>query len=195
MDSNQLDRWFRDHVTQRLRRPLYLSDDKLEFWSNVTKKVVLALSDIQLVTGISMLLVGFVRIPANNGQISVYHMSIISDLAAFSSSTHLSTLGVLRPDYFETHLFLRIIRAFGMALTYILLSIANIWTGDEYWYDNFNCPLECEIGSGGPYKIGGGNEVAMIYDLVFLTVTYISLFFSNVRSPQEILGHRRSRDY
>ena len=56
------------------------------------EKFVLALSDQQLVTGLAILIAGY----TNRCTLSLFHFNIIASLAWFSSTTHLSTLAVLR---------------------------------------------------------------------------------------------------
>ena len=60
--------------------------------SNGLKKFVLALSDQQLVTGLAILTAGY----TNRCTLTIFHFNIIASLAWFSSTTHLSTLAVLR---------------------------------------------------------------------------------------------------
>lgn len=63
-----------------------------DFWIPVIEKVVLNLSDQQLLTGLSVLVAGF----GTHCSISVYHFAIVSDLAWFSANLHLSSLIVLQ---------------------------------------------------------------------------------------------------
>lgn len=56
-------------------------------------QVVLAMSDQQLVTGLSIMISAYSRLDCG---ISVYHWKLITTLAWFSSATHLATLLFLR---------------------------------------------------------------------------------------------------
>ena len=52
------------------------------------------MSDTQLVSGIAMLISASKKL--RDGSISVYHFNIVTDLAWFSSNTHILTLLVIR---------------------------------------------------------------------------------------------------
>ncbi|KAI1768744.1 hypothetical protein GGR53DRAFT_350406 [Hypoxylon sp. FL1150] len=73
-----------------------LKSGKLEATFN---KCVLVLADMQIVTGLAILISGFSSI---NCRLSSYHWQIIVYLAWLSSLTHLSTLTFLR-SYFNNH--------------------------------------------------------------------------------------------
>lgn len=60
-------------------------------------RFVMALSDQQLVTGLAVLVTGYIQVRS----ISLYHFDIIASLAWFSSTTHLATLGLLKTYLFE----------------------------------------------------------------------------------------------
>ena len=62
------------------------------------ERFILALSDQQLVTGLSVLLAGYIK----HCDISVYSFQITTALAWFSCTTHLATLTVLR-QYFNNN--------------------------------------------------------------------------------------------
>ena len=88
-DQNLIDYWVfwflsKLRLFKRTRRVRH-------FWVPVIEKVMLSLSDQQLLTGLSVLIAGF----ATHCSISAYHFAIVSDLAWFSSNVHLSTLTVL----------------------------------------------------------------------------------------------------
>ena len=55
-------------------------------------RFILALSDQQLITGLSILFAGYCKM----NSMSIYHFNIVASLAWFSSATHLATLGMLR---------------------------------------------------------------------------------------------------
>ena len=68
-----------------------VAKNKRDFWVSVIEKVVLGLSDQQLLTGLAVLVAGF----WTHCSISVYHFAVVNDLAWFSANTHLTTLGLL----------------------------------------------------------------------------------------------------
>jgi hypothetical protein len=70
-----------------------LKDDprKIKQRKDAVEKFILTLSDQQLVTGLAILIAGFVKC-----DISVYSFENISALAWFSCTTHLATLTILK---------------------------------------------------------------------------------------------------
>ena len=111
-----------------------------EFWQNVLEKVVLSLSDTQLVTGLAILVVAFVRWD----EITVYHWEIISDLAFISSNTHIATLVILR-KYFRhpRNWWVRLSRITIMVAMAVLLFVANAYSGYVDWDDSTAWPMRC----------------------------------------------------
>ena len=109
-DKSIFDKLFHRYCVKELDKPTHL------FWSKVMERLVLGFSDQQLVTGTAMLLVAFIRVPLSHGRISVYHFTIITDLAWYSANTHVLTLFVLK-EYFRApdHKALRFWRMLGMA--------------------------------------------------------------------------------
>lgn len=69
---------------------LQISDDRREHWLTVIERFLLGLADQQLVTGTACLVVAFVKC-----DITVYHFTIVTDLAWFSSNTHLNAIPIL----------------------------------------------------------------------------------------------------
>ena len=81
-DGNLIDYWvFWMFGKLQLFKP---TDEFRHFWMPVIEKVVLNLSDQQLLTGLSVLIAGF----ATHCSISAYHFEVVSDLAWFSSNVH-----------------------------------------------------------------------------------------------------------
>lgn len=62
-----------------------------EFAARVVEKVILSLSDQLLLTGTAVLVAGF----WTHCSISVYHFALVSDLAWFASTCHLTTVATL----------------------------------------------------------------------------------------------------
>lgn len=60
---------------------IFADTSKRQFWRKIVERVVLGLSDQQLVTGTAILSVGLYRVPPSHGHISFYHFSILADLA------------------------------------------------------------------------------------------------------------------
>lgn len=66
-------------------------NEKNEKLEEALEKFILALSDQQLVTGLALLITGFQKC-----DISVYSFTVVTGLAWFSCTTHLSTLLLLQ---------------------------------------------------------------------------------------------------
>ena len=98
--------------------------DKL---SEALQTAVLAFSDLQIVTAISLAVSGYSQLHC---QLAIYDAYMIVDLVWFSSVTHLATLTSLR-RYFRKRPALRIWRMTCMAITAGMLSYALVFTGFE----------------------------------------------------------------
>ncbi|CAG8179328.1 unnamed protein product [Penicillium nalgiovense] len=90
---------------------------------------ILAMSDLQIVTGLSILISGYTQLPQG---LSSFHWMVIVDLAWFSSLTHLACLTLLR-NHLYNHSIQRIWRLFCMAALVILLTVALSFTGGYDW--------------------------------------------------------------
>lgn len=74
--------------------------------------------------------------------ISVYHLTMISDLAWFASNVHLTTLTVLR-YYLRDHPSMRNWRALLMVIVAIYLVVLTVWQGHWAWYDSEPFRAQC----------------------------------------------------
>lgn len=90
---------------------------------------VLATSDLQLVTGLSIIISGYVQLRSG---ISTYHFLFIVYLAYFSTLTHLSCLTIMR-QYLHKHKVERVWRLLGMAILVVLLVVGLVFTGNYGW--------------------------------------------------------------
>ncbi|EON62337.1 hypothetical protein W97_01558 [Coniosporium apollinis CBS 100218] len=120
----------------------------------------------------------------DDGSISVYHFSIIINLAWLSSNTHLTSLLILRrwlsdqrartqnhPDSKRLKAgspLIRIWRALCMVILAILLIEAIITSGCWNWNWRFNCPAKCVP----RHRAGGVLKKWMIASLVLLLIDY-----------------------
>lgn len=106
---------------------------------------ILAMSDLQIVTGFSILISGLVQL--ENG-LAAYQWLFIVELAWFSCLTHLSCLTLLR-NHLSHHTSERLWRLFAMGalatlVTYGLFSTANTWfSSGDY---NQGIPAICHLG-------------------------------------------------
>ncbi|KAJ8113273.1 hypothetical protein OPT61_g4560 [Boeremia exigua] len=83
---------------------------------------MLTMSDFQLITGLSVLISGYSQLPSG---ISIFHWERITDLAWFSSITHLCCLTFLR-DHLYKNRRAQFWRISGMIVLIVLLSVALI---------------------------------------------------------------------
>lgn len=90
-------------------------------WTKAATAALLTYSDTQVITGIAILLAGYWQLRCG---ILLYHWKVISNLAWFSSVTHIATLTSLR-KYFQQRLTLAYFRTTAMAINLILLGIAS----------------------------------------------------------------------
>ena len=111
--------------------------------SEALQTAVLAFSDLQIVTGISLAVSGYSQLHC---QLAIYDAQMIVDLVWFSSITHLATLTSLR-RYFRKRPALRLWRITCMAITAGILSYAVIFTG-------FEAILSPAFGSAYPNILG-----------------------------------------
>lgn len=92
-------------------------------------KCVLGMSDLQIVTGIAILVSGYASLHCG---ISAYHWQLIVYLAWFSSVTHLSALTFLR-NYLYNRLGERLWRLISMSAFLCMLIVALAPTGSFDW--------------------------------------------------------------
>ena len=166
---------FLDKRAERWRRS---SHPASKAWSKALQGAVLAFSDLQVMTGIAILISAYSQISCG---LQYYHWQIAVDLALFSSITHLTTLTCLR-RYFQKRKALRIWRLVCMAIIGVLLSVALGSTGYPI-NDSFDdaSPLESAIPAWCLFRGSGPEDDSSEYDwlytvilLGYLTVSYIS---------------------
>jgi hypothetical protein len=119
---------------------------KTSFWLKVYKKILLGLSDTQLLTGLGMQAAVWI----DHCSISIYHYIIAVELAHMSTVTHLLTMVALK-SYFDEHRF--------STLPRILLMILNLGL---FCYENFVGNGLSNVVEPG-YDFGGNNPLACYY--------------------------------
>lgn len=143
------------------------TEERTKFWNPIIEDLVLVLSDQQLLIGIAILAAGFLQ----HCSISAYHFTIVSDLAWFSSNTHLTALSVLRVRLIERPS-LRNWRTCLMIPMAILLVASLILQGHRYWYDSLNSPAQCLFSnlqgnfSGEPSRWSMGLTFLVLYGYI-----------------------------
>ena len=158
------------------------------FWIPVIEKVLLNLSDQQLLTGLSVLIAGF----ATHCSISAYHFSIVSDLAWFSSNVHLSSLTVLE-RYLLKEKGVRNWRVVSMICMSILLIANNAMQGHWAWYESWSFDAQCLfddlVGNWGGWP-GYWAEVNIALIVVFYPMQILFLFETTSKFIDEWLWMR-----
>ncbi|KAI8934952.1 hypothetical protein NX059_008619 [Plenodomus lindquistii] len=143
-------------------------------------KCVLLMSDVQILTGLSILISGYAQLHCG---LSVYHWQILVYLTWFCSLTHLSCLTFLR-NYLHHHPGERWWRLIGMGLLVVMLIVALLPTGNysshndpaNYAICSFHelAPTRKERGSFGINDEATLNYVAMIISVLLMGLGYIS---------------------
>ena len=157
---------------------------------------VLALSDQQIVTGLSLCIIGFSR----HCTMSTYHFFVIVALVWFSSSTHLSTFSLLL-HYLRKHRRLRDARLIGMFALYVMLMVDMVVFYTRYIdpsdpkLDPLQLPVQCRFENLSLRGTNPVNFAADITQLVWLTFAYLSklvkLSVPNTRSKMRTSRARR----
>lgn len=101
---------------------------KLAQWKLVLQKVLLALSDGHLLTGLAILIAGF----SQACSITIYHYHAVVYLAWTSSSVHLVTLTISR-FYLRNNKPVLIARLFFITVLFVLLFLALCLTASTTW--------------------------------------------------------------
>ena len=128
------------------------------------ERFLLTLSDQQLVTGLAILIAGYLK----TCSMSVYYFNIVGSLALFSSATHLATLGVLK-EYLVAHSTLRDLRVFAMGLVLIMLIVALL---PGWFSQDKSVPVSCFF-LNVEIEPDFSNVVTLLTTLGFLTIIYI----------------------
>ena len=128
------------------------------------ERFVLALSDQQLVTGLAILVAGY----TDRCSRSIYHFRIISALGWFSSTTHLSTLAVLRP-YLIDHPRVRNWRVISMIAILGLLIVSQ---AGAISIQNSSLPIQCVYNSFAPYGLNPIATFILGWVIIFLCLIY-----------------------
>jgi hypothetical protein len=154
---------------------------------------LLTLSDQQLVTGLAILIAGWL----NHKTLTVYEFEMASDLAWMSSDVHLLTVGQLR-GFFEKNPHAKYWRSTGIISTFLLLFVANFYRGHFEWFSKFRHPVRCLLDdiNRSPANIHGSAALNMSIWAVFLVYSYVTgilpLYFNTKSWRDRILARRAS---
>ena len=147
-----------------------------------------------LLTGLAMLVAVF----ALHCSISVYHVTIASDLVWFSSNIHLTTITVLE-KYLIDHPTLRNWRVCLMICMAGFLFAATVWQGHWAWYDSESFKAQCllqDIIDGPTYngpdgltqKVSGEPAYWMAVTIGLMAFSYPVTILTLFRPPTEFLN-------
>jgi len=142
-----------------------LSNNTIKFWIDILEKILLGDSDTQLLTGIAILAAGYIKC-----SISVYHSTIVADLAWFASGTNLSSLQVLR-HYLFKHPATKILRVILLLVTFGLLLSLTLYQGNQEWFDSDVTPAQC-LFADGVSNVGGYPAFWMGFNIFFIVLGY-----------------------
>ena len=134
------DNWIDAKISRSLQASSFfgISSAKKDFWRPVLENLVLSLSDQQIITGLAILITGFIK----HCSISVYHFTIVTDLATFSSNAHMTTLNYLQ-SYLKERPSLRNWRAVLMMILFFALIAASVLGGHWAWYQSWPYQAQC----------------------------------------------------
>ncbi|KAF2652561.1 hypothetical protein K491DRAFT_718788 [Lophiostoma macrostomum CBS 122681] len=130
---NAVDQMFLDMFPTRFRQRLHseFSERGPTRMEEIFTKCFLTMSDIQTISGLSILISGFSQLRCG---LASYHWQVIVYLAWFSSITHLACLTFLR-KYLHRNPNERIWRLCAMGILATMLVVALIPTGNHTWMD------------------------------------------------------------
>lgn len=175
-------------VSSILGRPndFTVPQKRRNFWLPVIQKVVLALSDQQLLTGLAILIAGLCQICS----ISVYHFSVVGDLAWVSSGVHFTTLGILE-DYFreEKRRTYRNWRVFLMCVQCMLMVATSVMQGHKAWNESWNSPAQCLV-NDLVGNVSGSPAFWMSFNILLLLCGY-SFTILNLYESCSVYVHTR----
>ena len=122
----------------------------------------MALSDVQIVTGIAILISGYYS--ATRG-LSGYHWKMMVRVAWFSTITHLAALSCLR-TYLHEYKFKRAIRLLLMLCLAVMLIVATLVTADGRFSDDL--PAACFLNvSKSPTRLENLDVVVAVLLLIY----------------------------
>ena len=170
LQSNGLDNWILRKL--RSKSPWHVGAARRAFWRPILQKVILNLSDQQLLFGIAILLAGL----AQHCTISEYHFTMVLNLAWFSSSVHITTLAVLQ-KYLRDTPKLRNWRVCLMVVMFALMVVYTVLTAHNAWDDSAPYPAEC-LFSDVVGNVSGTAAFWLSFDLSQIIRGYCSGVFS-----------------
>ncbi|KAL9085840.1 MAG: hypothetical protein Q9159_004505 [Coniocarpon cinnabarinum] len=150
-------------------------------WARYGRQVKFIWSDQMLVSCIALLSIAF----AKRRTMSLYHFSVLTDLAWLAANAHLVTIPILLPTLRESNL-QRWFRVLGMLAAFLLLLVTSVESANYYWNpDNFTCVAECVFLSEDPTFIIKGSALDWcVVNILLLLWDYITMSWL-ILSPQQ----------
>ncbi|ORY54979.1 uncharacterized protein BCR38DRAFT_453068 [Pseudomassariella vexata] len=198
---NPIDNFFRKFICFRVQS--WTGKERADSYLACSRDLVSSLSDQQLVTGIAILAAGLKKL--SDGTITIYHFSIVQDLAWLSSNTHRLALVIferfqdsVEPRTREKQKKLAspwptripILVRYILNVTTDILLLYCCWVeGYEYWYVDWNCPASCTLS----YPKGGEPLNWMIVNFFFILYTYPIDFFKLSKRARMMESRLRQR--
>ena len=124
-------------IRRLFHQRIQISDDRRGYWLTIIERFLLGMADQQLITGTACLVVGYIKC-----DITVYHFTIVTDLAWFSSCTHLSAIPFIS-RYLREYSAARFWRVVVMLVMYVLLMTSSVLESNDIWYDSLALPARC----------------------------------------------------
>lgn len=169
---------------------------------------MLLYSDTQVVTGMAILLTGYIQLPSG---ISSHHWQVIVDLAWFSTLSHLATLTALR-GYFRKQTRMAVCRTVFMGLVLVLPATALGPTGYISQFATSPVPAKClysptaytditkAVGyQFSPDALQAYNKPLIVMSLAFLVSSYVTrvirMFDTASMRAQDWLRHFPGRQF
>ena len=150
----------------------------------ILERVILSLSDQQLISGLAVLVAGL----SLHCSISVYHFSIVKDLGWLSATVHLLTILTLKP-FFKSNKVLRNVRLWLVSVNAALLTFYLIITAHPRRRSSLAYNAQCLL-DDLPYGSLKASDLRSIVYIFFYHVFLIPGLFSASKD----LVEQRARD-
>ena len=180
-DANLIDHRFSKVATAMF--PFQIPASKRDLWVPVIEKLVFTLGDQQLLTGLAMLIAAF----GTYCTISVYHFTLVNDLAWFSATVHLITLRVLKDYLIQNHV-QRDWRVALMVTMALQLAASVVMKGHCLWYDGWPYDAHCLFAELRG-NIHGFSKRWMIVYLALICLIYSLNIIPLYHRPKAFMHH------
>ena len=178
--------WVRSHI---------ISWNPSRRFDKAMEKSVLILGDLNVVTGIGILIAGYTQLKCG---ISAYHWQIMVFIAWFASFSFVSAMTFLQ-GYLRVNNTMRLIRISFMVVFVGLLVTALLPTGSRMWLNGYPDDTEGFYPSMNAYCFflelrspakfhKGANFWTMIFSVIFILISY---FHCGIRLFDPIAGSSR----